>query len=171
MNARTYIHSLPNAPIPLDPYSHTLIDLKNNLNEYLTNKITLCSLAEFVILAYTNTEFFENSFQVNTWVNLNSSIMNNVVYNFSPNWNSVYSTFNSNSASYMSKTYNDSKYFAISGGIITGDVGISGHLYANTFGASNFQPATTLGTVVGKIQIFNASKVSVGYIPVYDNIT
>lgn len=42
---------------------------------------------------------------------------------------------------------------------------------ANGFGAGNSVAATTLGNVVKKMQIFDSSGASLGYIPVYDAIT
>jgi hypothetical protein len=48
----------------------------------------------------------------------------------------------------------------------TGNVRVTGNL-----GVGNSATASTLGTVVKKIQIFDASGTSLGYLPVYDSIT
>jgi hypothetical protein len=50
--------------------------------------------------------------------------------------------------------------------IVTGKV-----LTTAGLGVGNSAAATTLGTVVKKIQVFDASGVSLGYLPVYDAIT
>jgi urocanate hydratase len=50
--------------------------------------------------------------------------------------------------------------------IVTGKV-----LTTAGLGVGNSASATTLGTVVKKIQVFDASGVSLGYLPVYDAIT
>jgi hypothetical protein len=76
MNARTYIHSLPDAPLVLNPNAYTIIDYANELGEYYTNKITLCAIADFTILAYTYSEFFQESEEANAWVNSNSAVLN-----------------------------------------------------------------------------------------------
>jgi hypothetical protein len=36
---------------------------------------------------------------------------------------------------------------------------------------ANFLAATTLGTVIGQMEVFDAAGVSVGFVPVYDAIT
>ena len=79
-------------------------------------------------------------------------------YTNSSKWNSVYSSTNQNSATYVKRTFSDSKYFTNSGGLITGKTTISGHFYPDTFGVGNMQSASILGTVIGKIEIFNSFK-------------
>ena len=59
-----------------------------------------------------------NILQVNTKVNTTSA-----------SWDSVYSTYNTNSSLYATKQYTDNNFLALSGGYITGDISIGGNLY------------------------------------------
>lgn len=52
-----------------------------------------------------------------------------------------------------------------------GTVKAAGQLRAASLGVGNSAAATTLGSVTKKIEIFDASGVSLGFIPVYDSIT
>jgi hypothetical protein len=65
-------------------------------------------------------------------LNVNGSIRSNdVIYDKggnSTNWNSNYTTYKQNSATYATTQYSDSKYFTNSGGLISGDLTISNNL-------------------------------------------
>lgn len=50
--------------------------------------------------------------------------------------------------------------------MVLGDMRIAGSL-----GVGNSFPATTLGSVVGAVEIFDADGVSLGYLPIYDSIS
>ena len=98
--------------------------------------------------------FSANSVQVNSFVNNNSS-----------NVNSIYSHYNSNSAGFATRNYTEANFLPLSGGNVLGE------LFATQFGVGNTVIASTLGTVVRKMQIFDSNGNSIGFIPIYNSIT
>jgi len=45
------------------------------------------------------------------------------------------------------------------------------HLQNANLEASNSAPGTVLGTVIGKVEIFDKDRNSLGFLPIYDQIT
>lgn len=164
-------------------YVFTKSAVETQVNNFVTsNSATILNvntsttqLSSRFYSAYTYTkEYSSINQETNTYVQNTSGYLDLALDNLDTNsikWNSVYTTTSQSSATYANKTFSDSKYFTNSGGLITGKTTISGHFYPDTFGVGNMQSASTLGTVIGKIEIFSSNKTSVGFIPVYDNIT
>ncbi len=167
-------------------YSYTdlnsAFDLESRtfVNKNSSNTLDLTTTVNFLSSrwqdSYTYTrDYSGKNEEVNSYVNSNSGYIGislDSYYESAPNWNSVYSNVNSNSATYTTKTYNDTLYVSKEdGGTVNANVKIYGDFYADTFGVGNLEPATTLGNLIGRIEIFNDEKTSIGFVPVYDNIT
>lgn len=156
------------------------LEARTFVNNSSANTLDLTSTVNFLSSRWQNGYTYTRDYsainnQVNSYVNSNSGYIGvslGYLYELSPRWNSVYSNVNSNSATYTTKTYNDTLYLSKDdGGTVNANVKIYGDFYADTFGVGNLEPASTLGTLIGRIQIFNDEKTSIGYIPVYNNIT
>lgn len=148
--------------------------INNNSSSFIDLRTTTWQTSSRWLAGYTYTRDFSAKIQeTNTHVQETSSIIDNFIEqtnNSSYNWNSVYSNVNAYSSTYVSNAYLNSKFLPNSGGNITGNLKVSGVFYADTFGVGNFQSANTLGTLIGKIQLFNSNNTSIGFLPIYDNI-
>lgn len=71
--ANTYIHTLPDSSETLDAAAYTILDSKNIFNEYITSKLSLSALSDFVNGEYILTEEHLATKRATSWVNSNSS--------------------------------------------------------------------------------------------------
>lgn len=74
--ANTYIHTLPDSLQILDPAGYTIFDSKNQFDEYVTSRLSLSSLSDFVNGEYILTDEHLATKRATSWVNSNSSILN-----------------------------------------------------------------------------------------------
>lgn len=74
--ANTYIHTLPDSSEILDAAAYTLLDSKNIYNEYITSKLSLSALSDFVNNEYILTNEHLSTKRATSWVNSNSSNLN-----------------------------------------------------------------------------------------------
>jgi len=90
--ANTYIHTLPDT-IASDPNSYTILDFKNQYDQYVTGKLSLSALSEYTIDAYVASPEHQRDVVSTNWVNSNSANMvvntltiNNSadIFNFNP---------------------------------------------------------------------------------------
>lgn len=168
------VYSYTNANSSFDSESRSFVN--NNSANTLDLTTTVNFLSSRWQGGYTYTrDYSAINEEINSHVASTSGYINislDSYYEKSPKWDSVYSNVNSNSASYTTKTDNDALYLSKeNGGVVNSNVKIYGDFYADTFGVGNLEPATTLGNLIGRLEIFNDEKVSIGYVPVYDNIT
>ena len=71
--ANTYIHTLPDSSEILDAAAYTILDSKNIYNEYITSKLSLSALSDFVNDEYILTDEHLSTKRATSWVNSNSS--------------------------------------------------------------------------------------------------
>ena len=168
------VYSYTNNISSLELQSRTFVN--NNSANTLDLATTVNFLSSRWQRGYTYTrDYSALNNEVNSYVTANSGYIGislDSYYESSPKWNSVYSNVNSNSATYTIKTQNDNLYVGKeTGGTVNSGIKVYGDFYADTFGVGNLEPATTLGTLIGRVELFNDNKISIGYLPVYDNIT
>ena len=82
--ANTYIHTLPDSSEILDAAAYTILDSKNIYNEYITSKLSLSALSDFVNNEYILTDEHLSTKKATSWVNSNSSNMNLQSLNINP---------------------------------------------------------------------------------------
>ena len=104
------------------------------------------------------TEFFPNTINFLSSVNIAGTLSaSNFQSSDSLNWNSVYSNVQSNSATYATIDYSDNKFFALTGGTISGATKISGNLtvYGDLSSTGTQTFANTVFTTTSSLSVLH----------------